>query len=228
MLILLLLGLVALYWRLKDIDPEGGCKDISNFSLCFDAWTSGYDGPLIKSFRKLPTDQELIDNLQRHRSDFDEALSRIFSRSFGFALYPDKSSGWHSRAGLVFANRWCLWPPKVYTSASGHFDEPRRSIEWAWRFPISTTKYIKEVGKDWPWGNRQKGYIYFPQTVPEIEHGRLIGPVYKTTLLETKASWRVLEQLDESWPDDWAHDECLLRRIEPHWFLYLCRDIIGE
>lgn len=225
MLILPLVGFVGLYWRVKDIDPEGGCKDLSNLYLCFDAWASGYDDPSIKSFRKLPTDQELIDNLQRNRSEFDEALGIIFSHQFGFALYTGKPAGWHSKAGLLFANRWGLWPPKVYTSVSGYFNEPRQSIEWAWQFPIATTKYIKNVGKYWPWGTRQKGYIYFPKMAPEIEHGRLIGPVYKTSFSEKKESWRVLDQLDGNWPDDWAHNECLLRRVEPQWYLYICKDV---
>lgn len=85
--------------------------------------------------------------------------------------------------------------------------------------------YIAGAGKEWPWVNRLKGYLYFPLPEPRIEQGKLLGAMQFAD--GQRRPWRVLEQLDGDWPEDWASGECLLRRIEPQWFLILCKDHVG-
>lgn len=213
--LLLVIAFASVYWNVRSIDPEGACKDLRNFSLCADAWFNhNYDG----AFHKLPTDQEMIDNFKEYRTDFEGILNKLQRGYVSLDILSTESI----RSGIYASYRLMPWTPNVYSSP--HFEDPASNREWSWQFHVDSTLYIEGAEEHWPWVNRLKGYAYFPLPVPQIAQGRLIGPVLKNG---QPFSWRVLDQLDGNWPADWAHDECLLRRIEAQWFLFLCKDHVG-
>lgn len=219
LVLLLVAGLVSLYWQIRNVDPEGACKRLGNFSMCWDAWMEYDYGGL---FKKLPTDQEMIDSFKKHRGAFDEIRNKVVSQQNYYMSFVN--SEFHKRTGVWSATSFGSWPSTVY-SDSKKSEGRDHTQEFALSFPVDETKYIAGAGKDWPKVNRLKGYAYFPLPAPKIENGHVIGLIDKDG--RKLSSWRVLDQLDKDWPADWAHYECLLRRIEPQWFLFICKDHIG-
>ena len=206
--LILLAGLLSVYWQIRNVDPEGACKGFRNFSMCWDAWMEyDHDG----LFKQLPSDQNMIDRFHTYRSDFYE----LKDLKFGFV--PDKLL---QRTSAWYVGSFGYWPSAAYSDTA---QSDVNHQDFARTFPVSETMYITGAEKNWPKINRQKGYAYFPLPIPRIEQGRLLGPM----LNGQKLSWRVLEQLDKDWPTDWASYECLLRPIEPQWFLFICKDHIG-
>ncbi|GEM_PF-1032943 len=65
-----------------------------------------------------------------------------------------------------------------------------------------------------------KGYYHFPQ-VPRVENGHLLLYDFRTPN-GIGSGPRVLDSLD-SYPPDWQPGECVLKRIDGHWFIALCR-----
>ena len=69
-----------------------------------------------------------------------------------------------------------------------------------------------------------KGFCYFPQP-PKVESGRIINIGYS---LEDKAftrpGLRVFDSLDD-YPPNWERSECVLKRIDAHWFIFMCRTL---
>lgn len=216
---LFLAGVLLIYWQVRNVDPEGACKGFEYFSRCLDAWANYH--PAI-NFKKLPTDAEMIEHFKQYRQDFNEARDQAMSQlSYaGFLNNP----AWKARHGIDYFYSMMPWPPNIYSSS--YFIEPISNREWVWQFNVASTMYIIKAGKEWPWVNRLKGYLYFPLPEPRIEQGRLLGPISKKS--GQRSSWRMLEQLDGNWPEDWSSGECLLRRIETQWFLFLCKDHVGR
>lgn len=213
MLLIVFAGGASIYWQIRNVDPEGACRDSANLSRCFDAWAEYNYGGL---FKKLPTDQELIDRFQSYRGDFEE----IKNMSIPGGFVPDSLQ---KRTGVWYAGARGYWPATVYSEPSKSHDDHK---QWYARyFPVTATMYIDGAGKNWPKVNREKGYVYFPLPAPKIENGHVVGLTGKDG--RKYSSWRVLDQLDKDWPADWRSGECLLRRIEPQWFLALCKDRIG-
>lgn len=213
LVLLLVAGLAGIYWQIRNVDPEGACKDSGNFSMCWDAWFE-----YRPYFKVLPSDQEMIDSFKKHRGDFDEIRDKALSqRGYMMSL---NNPPWKARVGHAY--QIVPWTPSVYSSP--RFVEPASTHEWSWEFHVDETMYIAGARKNWPHVNRLKGYAYFPLPAPRVEQGRLLGPMLKNG---QQFSRRVLEQLDGNWPADWASYECLLRRIEPQWFLFICKDHIG-
>jgi hypothetical protein len=71
-------------------------------------------------------------------------------------------------------------------------------------------------------GMIRKVYFYFPQ-IPRIENNRLLMPTYEPeTPYISKYGGRVLESLNQ-YPPNWRSWECVSKRIEPQWFLGLCK-----
>ncbi len=67
-----------------------------------------------------------------------------------------------------------------------------------------------------------KGYYYFPQP-PRVENNRIVLARY--SLVDhayTHPGQRVLDSLD-SYPPNWERGECVLKRIDDHWFITMCR-----
>ncbi|WP_019865722.1 hypothetical protein [Methylovulum miyakonense] len=213
-----MVGILLIYWQVRNIDPEGSCKGFEYFSKCWDAWANYHQA---LNFKKLPADQKMIDSFNQHRQDFDDAKDQAMSQT-NYAGFLNKPA-WKARHGIDYFYNMIPWPPSVYSSS--RTVEPASNHEWAWRFYVESTMYIAGAGKEWPWVNRLKGYLYFPLPEPRIEQGKLLGAMQFAD--GQRRPWRVLEQLDGDWPEDWASGECLLRRIEPQWFLILCKDHVG-
>lgn len=216
-ILILLGGGLSIYWQMRNVDPEGACKGLNNLSMCWDAWME-YDHDEL--FRKLQPDQEMIDNFKKYRGDFDAIKEKVISQQNYYMSFVN--SDFRKQTGVWWVGAFGYWPSTVYSN----YLMPReggRKQEFALSFSAEGTMYIAGAEKNWPKINRQKGYAYFPLPIPRIEQGRLLGPM----LNGQKLSWRVLEQLDKDWPTDWASYECLLRPIEPQWFLFICKDHIG-
>jgi hypothetical protein len=62
-----------------------------------------------------------------------------------------------------------------------------------------------------------KGYYYFPQ-IPRVESGRIL----KSSQFGYSLGQRVFDSLDD-YPPNWKRGECVLKRIDPHWFIAMCR-----
>lgn len=67
-----------------------------------------------------------------------------------------------------------------------------------------------------------KEYWHYPQP-PRIGDGSILTPGYGWNDEPTvRKSRRVLDSLDD-YPPDWQPGECVLRRIDPHWFIAMCK-----
>jgi hypothetical protein len=163
----------------------------------------------------------MIERFNQYRQDLDAIKERAMSRG---SYSSDRINlEWVARHGVHDVYSMMPWPSSIYSTS--HFVDPASKREWAYEFHVDSTLYIAGAGKEWPRVNRLKGYLYFPLPEPRIEQRRLLGPIHFTS--GQRRSWRVLPQLDQDWPEDWASGECLLRRIEPQWFLFLCKDHVG-
>ena len=226
------------YERIKDIDPEGACRELRYFATCVSV--IGEELPPLQLFRPLPTDEEMIDKFYRYHNEFEAALKIILTQRSQMSSFDTPE--WRVRSGLFRFNIWQRWPKETYEERP---TQRSNSIsEMAFAFDIASTKYIRGSEQEWPWGGRQKGYVYFPLPAPKISNGWLIGPMYEPGRLNNvpngwsqkgwpypggrnRIAWRVRDQLNNDWPEDWVSFECLLRQIEPQWFLYLCKDQTG-
>ena len=68
-----------------------------------------------------------------------------------------------------------------------------------------------------------KGFCHYPQP-PRVENSRILDTGY--SLLDKsfiRPGLRVFESLDE-YPEDWERGECVLKRIDAHWFIFMCRN----
>jgi hypothetical protein len=209
---------MVIYWQVRNIDPEGACKGFKYFSRCWDTWANYH--PAL-NFKKLPTDAEMIGRFNKYRQDLDVIRDRAMSGGNYSSDYSNPT--WKDRHGVYGAYKIIPWTPDIYYSSRSVNQTSNR--EWVYEFHVESTMYIAGAGKEWPWVNRLKGYLYFPLPEPRIDQGILLGAMQFAS--GQLRPWRVLEQLDGNWPEDWASGECLLRRIEPQWFLILCKDHVG-
>ncbi|MDD2723741.1 MAG: hypothetical protein PHH59_06930 [Methylovulum sp.] len=215
---LAILIVFSAYWQVRNLDPEGACKGFEYFSRCWDTWANYHPA---HNFKKLPTDEEMIKRFYAYNNELEAIKERALSRGSYSSDYSNLE--WKTRHGIYAVYKMIIWPPNVYDSSPSILSANNR--EWAYKFLVDSTMYIAGAGKEWPWVNRLKGYVYFPLPAPRIEHGVLLGAMQFAS--GKYRPWRVLPQLDQDWPEDWASGECLLRRIEPQWFLILCKDHVG-
>jgi hypothetical protein len=68
----------------------------------------------------------------------------------------------------------------------------------------------------------RKAYWHFPQP-PRMENGWLLEPGYdmQDRPVSRKAH-RVFDSLDD-FPPAWKRGECVLKPIDAHWFIAMCR-----
>lgn len=68
-----------------------------------------------------------------------------------------------------------------------------------------------------------KGYCYYPQS-PRVENGHIVEAEY--SLMDntyTRPGLRVFDTLDD-YPPRWKRGECVLKRINDKWLLFMCRN----
>lgn len=203
------------YWQTRNLDPEGGCKDTQYFSLCFNAWSMTWFGFGAWDFKRLPTDEEMIERFKVHRLDFETMKNKLLE-NFGGFIMDEKSE-----TGVYWGDRFASYPLTQ--------DEKIKHIsrDWGYEFRVADTRYVKDAtSQDLSMLLRTKGYVYF-RSPPQVENGYVQGFPYREG--ETaRPRWRLLPSLNgPPWPEDWKSEHCWLRQIEPQWFLSLCRDQVG-
>lgn len=67
-----------------------------------------------------------------------------------------------------------------------------------------------------------KGFCYFPQP-PKVENGHIVNAGYSSAdKAYTRPGLRVFDSLS-SFPPNLEQLECVVKRINDHWFIYMCR-----
>lgn len=219
--LLLILGLLLVswlsyaYWQIRNLDPEGGCKDSKYLSMCMGAWEAAWMSGLSWHFRTLPTDQEMVERFRAHRSDFEMMKNKAVKTYEG-----DIWREWEGKIGVLGSESLVSYPQTPEEKAK-HI-----SRTWAYLFPIAETRYVKNAtSEDLAMLMRTKGYVYF-HSPPRVNGEYLFG----LPDAGGKPAWRahLLSSLNgPPWPSDWKSGNCWLRQIEPQWFLALCRDRVG-
>ncbi|KAB2890087.1 MAG: hypothetical protein F9K32_10155 [Desulfobulbaceae bacterium] len=93
------------------------------------------------------------------------------------------------------------------------------------RFDLGPDPSKPEWGKitvRYPDSFLKKGFCYYPQ-LPRLEDGHVVATGYSLKDKSyTRPGIRVFEFLDE-YPPDLQRYECVVKPIDPQWFIYLCR-----
>lgn len=203
------------YWQIRQFDPEGGCKELKYFSLCSDAWVSAWMVGLPWHFQMLPTDEEMIARFKTHCGDFEAMKSKAVS-IVGGDVYRE----WENETGVYGTDSLAYYPMTPEEKATN------TARDWGYFFRVADTRYVKDaISDDMAMLLRTKGYVYF-RSPPLLDGEYVMG--FPNASGRPLWRWRLLPSLDgPPWPPDWKSGECLLRKIEPQWFLSLCRDRVG-
>jgi hypothetical protein len=179
----------------------------------------------------LPSDEQMIEHFQKHRSDIEELVRRYRS----YSTEPDVDhSTWFRKgdtmdimeqARIDWLAHGAIWLPNPYSIESAKLIKddikhgegnmlfnkygglmvsllPRKYYS---KFHL---RYLK-IWKD----------IYFIPEVPRIEDDELLWPF--NTRGKYTARRRILSSLN-GFPENWKAHECVFKQIETHWFLRLC------
>lgn len=246
----LIWGAIAVFcayclFSIVTLDAYGQCRKLDNLWLCLDGWVNpeGMKTP----FKKLMTDDEMIERFQKHRSEFEEVVEDVqrskewkgidvsiselprpeLGRLLGLShitMYRDRKKG----------EKACLHPRSIDVSICKEVVLKWHEISlWADR-----SRLIDE--SVWPSSNLVKYYVYYPWEEPVFEGGRFVTSKFagddtpsKSHLAKTDESTHALLRpaLDKDWPDGWPVPKkfptCLMRRLEAHWYLKICKNDIG-
>lgn len=212
---LLLVGWLGYaYWQIRNLDPEGGCKELKYFSLCSGAWIDAWVVGLPWHFQTLPTDEEMIERFRTHRNDFEAMKNRAVQFVGGLV---DRQ--WEKETGVYGGERFAVYPMTL--------EDKEKNIlrDWGYEFRVADTRYVKDAtSDDMAMLLRTKGYVYF-LSPPQMEGEYILGFSHEGY---PKLRWKLLSSLNgPPWPTDWQSGRCWMRQIEPQWFLSLCRDQVG-
>lgn len=176
-----------------------------------------------------PSDEAMIAHFERHRAGMEELVRRYrtFDAPIGqhhtWANVPDTRALMERTAVRHIGYIGGVWLPEPYTRETGkRVDALRIAAPGFSRYERYGTLTIRLEDIDYfrvwyKWGIVSKYFAYFPEP-PRIEEGRLLLPADAEGIVR---SWdRVLPSLNDP-PDDWVG--CLYRKIEPQWFIRLCR-----
>lgn len=221
-----LIAFIYFALQVRSLDAYGGCRTMENFSLCVD----GFLEPGKVGFKRLMTDHELIDRFQKHRGEFDEMAEFSLNQHGGD---PDLPPGiWERRLGIIWIQRSssglefpsmteeqiCIKSPPAGVSVSECIE--RKRIWRRLQFAADVTRTTDR--KYWPHSNLVKYFLFYP-----------VKPVFESGRVQYKGN-SVLQlhpDLDRNWPPGWPTNvdgpHCLLRQIDTHWFLQLCKNDIG-
>jgi len=181
-------------------------------------------------FRRLPTDEEMIEHFQKHRADF-ERLVRIYREDPKLPTRP----GFNYDEGTPEAKEimeriniggmrgdWQAWvPPDPYSV------EAKRQV--------ATLKLIPEVQDCTPTGRKYSGVLLDGAHRPVIRLNADLTPVFKGyyyTPLVPKIENGLLKKADggarvfatlNRYPSWLICGNCVYRQFEPQWFIRLCQ-----
>jgi hypothetical protein len=189
-------------------------------------WSSAYH---FYNENPQPPDEEMIAHLERHRVDIEELVHRyrIFDAPIGkhytWANVPDTQELMKEAGVRDISYIGGIWYPDPYAPETGRRVEEQRIAEAGLPgYERYGTLIVRLDGIDYfrvwyKWGIVMKYLAYFPEP-PRVEQERIMLPADAEGKIRP---WdRVLPSLNEP-PDDWVG--CLFRRIDPHWFINLCR-----
>lgn len=179
--------------------------------------------------RHLISDQAMIDHFNAHKQEFNELTQSYLD-------YGRDPMAWAARQNVV-ALKDQTGIDRIIDGPGYWFDDP---------YSLEAAHKLKEMNDAHAWGEHHdrktvlvkmadtriywaaylwngglnwKDFVYFPED-PAIESGRIKWP---RELRKRKISdlWlRVIDSLDSP---EWERGECVLRKIEPKWFICRCR-----
>ncbi len=194
---------VIAYYPIWNIDQEGECIKPSNFFECWDIYLNYHPK---NTFKKLPSDQYLIDQFNNN-----EDLEILVRQAKHLSYTGETNEKW--------IKKFNIYHPEALV-------DYRRDNSESWKFDVASTMFIKgldeESKKRWPWVIRTKGYIYSPDN---IVNG--LPSALDNLNKSGRRSFILQDQLDNHWPDNWVYNQCLLRPIEDNWYLFLCKQQNG-
>jgi hypothetical protein len=177
-------------------------------------------------FRGLPSDEEMIENFQKHRADF-ERLVQIYREDLsvpinrvGILLPTPEIKAMMDRINVARVRMDnVIWMPPDPYSKDPDFQEEKSKFVAKWYSP-ETRKFSGVIfryahGKVIRLGVVEKRYYYVP-FVPKILGGKLIVPA---TLL-TGGIGDIFHSLN-TYPPDFKLWDAVYREIEPHWFIQM-------
>ncbi|MBL8495231.1 MAG: hypothetical protein JNM37_13410 [Rhodocyclaceae bacterium] len=182
----------------------------------------------------LASDEEMIAHFNAHRAEI-EALVKSYRE---WEPTPGENVIWnHKPETKRLLERAGVWA--VSDIAPIWFDDPY-SIEGAARFDVllragTPQGYFRKIGTievlllgkeyarssffRYPKGaGLFKRFVYYPVR-PRVENGLLLHPFHFGRQGEGD---RVFDSLN-AFPPDWKVGECVLRKLEPQWFIQMCR-----
>ncbi len=184
----------------------------------------------------LPKDEEMIVLFREHRGDIEELVKRFReytpspSEQHSGWLDQDNTRELMSRAELsdIANGATPLWLPDPYASNTEKRIADMPGFEKYYRYSnISITLADPRFHLSGPamFGMNVRSVsmfkdLYFFPEVPRIEGGFLIDPPNKYG--KSLPSDRVYESLDD-FPAEWRLGTCALRRIDPKWFIRMCK-----
>ncbi len=206
-------------FQIVTLDAYGQCYKPGNFWLCLDGW---FDRGSSK-FKRLVSDEELIERFQQHRAEFDQVVAYTMKPKLDFEFSPEMlgKQEWKQQLGLYWIKRhYDSSEPKICLRPFGAPLARCQEVTWKWRefeLQADVTGLIDE--RFWPYSNLVKYYAYYPDE-QVFEDG-----------LKGGMQWQLHPDLDKDWPAGWPvpnnPPRCLARRLEAHWYLKLCRNDIG-
>jgi hypothetical protein len=186
----------------------------------------------------LPSDAEMIAHFRAHRGEFEESVRRY--RDYELPRGVDHSTGWLKQDGTQellrkagierIAGGSMVWLPNPYSVETAKkqramsrdpqrpsFAMPYKYGELAiWMTPRERYFVFNSLRIALVW----KNYFHLPEAAPRIEDGWMLSRV------DTKGKsfrWRSVVSSTDRFPLVWKlHFGCVIRPIEPHWYLQLC------
>lgn len=221
--------------RVFTLDAYGQCRKLDNFNLCFDAWTNIKGGST--PFKKLMTDDEMINQLTKNRSEFEALVEDVQKRRDNGMYVPPRDVSdprWLAVTGVMSLSlkRDPEKPLVVCQQPRGEVSESCQRRIWKWAYVELRADKTRIIdAKFHPFSRLTKYYVYYPWEGPTIEGDRIYyGTGVAPTSTSQPIAWLV-DSLDNNWPDGWLaeHDfpDCVMRRLDAHWYLKLCKNDIG-
>ena len=186
----------------------------------------------------LPSDAEMIAHFRAHREEFEESVRRY--RDYELPRDTSHGTGWLKQDGTQELLRKAgierigggsmIWLPNPYSVETAKKQETmmrdpqRHPFAMLYKYGELVIKMVPReryfvfnslrIALVW------KNYFHLPEAAPRIEDGWILSRV------DTKGKsfrWRSVVSSTDRFPLVWKlHFGCVIRPIEPHWYLELC------